>query len=50
MGQLRASLPADTGGLRKELIEWIADAGLGGDVSAATWLLLSVLGKVLVLY
>lgn len=46
MGQLRASLPADTSDARKELIEWIADEGLGGDTSTATWLLLLSLTKV----
>lgn len=35
--------------MRDELIQWIADEGLGGDKTAATWLLLLNLGKVSVM-
>jgi Mini-chromosome maintenance replisome factor len=46
MGALRNALPEQNKDIRAELIKWIADEGLGGDISAATWLLLVVLGRV----
>jgi hypothetical protein len=46
MGALRNALPEQSKETRAELIKWIADEGLGGDISAATWLLLVVLGRV----
>ena len=46
---LRTALPDDHAAVRDELIKWIADEGLGGDINAATWLLLLGIGKVLVI-
>ncbi|KAG8799974.1 hypothetical protein FRC17_006994, partial [Serendipita sp. 399] len=40
------TLPGGTSIIRQELIQWIADEGLGGDTVAAEWLLLLNLGKV----
>jgi hypothetical protein len=46
MGTLWNALPEQNKDVRAELIGWIADEGLGGDISAATWLLLMILGRV----
>ena len=35
--------------IRKELVYWIADEGLGGDRHAAEWVLLSCIARVYVL-
>jgi hypothetical protein len=43
---LRTTLPDNHAAIRDELIKWIADEGLGGDVKGATWLLLLSIGKV----
>jgi hypothetical protein len=43
---LRTGFPNNHAAVREELIKWIADEGLGGDMKAATWLLLLSIGKV----
>ncbi|PPQ78178.1 hypothetical protein CVT25_015511 [Psilocybe cyanescens] len=41
-----SSLLPSIAGLRKELIQWIADEGLGGDCIAAEWVFLCALARV----
>ncbi|KAG8758232.1 hypothetical protein FRC14_000479 [Serendipita sp. 396] len=43
---LRDTLPDDISITRQELLQWIADEGLGGDTVAAEWVLLLSLSKV----
>lgn len=48
MGGLLSSLPDHGAKTRDELIKWLADEGLAGDITTATWLFLAILGRMLV--
>ena len=45
-GEPAKTVAEDTAGIRRELIKWIADEALGGDLQAAEWVLFSCIARV----